>query len=68
EKEIEFTEEEWDSSLYYIKRDLSLSLAYNKWGTKGRYQVLIPKDEHIQTSIAILKKVKVPSDLYAYLL
>ncbi len=67
EKDIEFTEEEWDNSLYDIKRDLEWKLAYNKWGTKGRYEASIPKDEYIRTSISILKNVKIPSDLFSYL-
>jgi len=67
EKEIAFTEEEWNNSLYLIERDLKFRFADNKWGTKGRYEVLIPNDEHIQTALAILKNVNVPSEVFAYL-
>jgi len=64
EKEIEFSKEAWDSSSYYIKRDLERRLAYNKWGSKGMYEAILPKDEHIQTAVEILKNVKVPSDVF----
>jgi len=67
EKEIAFTEEVWNNSLYLIERDLKLRLADNRWGTKGRYEMLIPNDKHIQTALAILKNVNIPSEVFASL-
>ena len=67
ENEIAFTEEEWENSLDEIKKDLQWRLAYKIFGTKRRYQVIIPNDEIIQSAISILKRVEVPSDLYSYL-
>jgi carboxyl-terminal processing protease len=61
----EFSEEEWNSSLDEVKKELKIRLAYNKKGVKGRYESSIPDDEQIQVALNILKKAKVPGDVFS---
>jgi len=64
-KGIEFSEEEWNNSLDEIRRGLNIWLAYNKKGIKGKYEASIPDDEHIQAALGILKKAKVPREVFS---
>jgi carboxyl-terminal processing protease len=62
---VEFSEEEWNNSLDEVKKELKIRLAYNKKGVKGRYESSIPDDEQIQVALNILKKAKVPGDVFS---
>jgi carboxyl-terminal processing protease len=64
-KTAEFSETEWNSSLDEIKRGLKVRLAYNKRGLRGMYEASIPDDEEVKVALGILKKARVPREVFA---
>jgi C-terminal peptidase prc len=65
-KNIEFSEDDWNNSLDEIKSGLKIRLAYNKKGTKGRYEASIEDDKHIQAALGIIEKAEIPKDVFSF--
>ncbi len=62
---VEFSEKDWNNAMDEIKRELNVRLAYNKKGIRGRYEASIPDDEQIQVALNILKKAKIPGEVFS---
>jgi len=63
-KAVAFSEKDWNGALDEIKRGLKIRLAYNKKGTKGRYEAAISDDEHVEAALDILREAKNPLDVF----
>jgi carboxyl-terminal processing protease len=64
-KKLEFTQEQFDSSRFYIEQWLKSEIAFDLFGEKGRYELsVIPYDEQIKKAVALLKEVKTTQELF----
>ena len=63
-KTVEFSEKDWNDALDEIKRGLTIRLAYNKEGLRGRYEALIADDEYVQAALVIVKGAKAPKEVF----
>ncbi len=66
EKEIEFTEEEFDSAKVYFTKRLKQDISTNLWGLKEGYRVQIQHDPLVHKAIEMLKEVKTQEELFRF--
>jgi carboxyl-terminal processing protease len=67
EKEIEFTQKEFEEALPGIKTGLKRNISLKLWGIKSSYEATLKDDIQIQKAIQILKNSKNVDDLFAYI-
>jgi carboxyl-terminal processing protease len=65
-KEIEFTEEEFDSIKVHLQDRLMQDIYTNLWGLKAGHEVRIARDPLVAEAIELLKEVKSQPDLFRY--
>jgi len=66
EKEIEFTEDEFDSIEVYLQDRLMQDIYTNLWGLKAGHQVRVAHDPLVAQAIELLKEVKSQPELFRY--
>lgn len=66
EKEIEFTEVEFDSVQTAFAQRLQQDIFTNLWGLKEGYRVRVANDPLVHKAISLLKEVKVTQDLFRF--
>ncbi len=66
EKEIEFTEEEFDSAKVFFRKRLKQDIYTNLWGLKEGYRVKIEHDPLVHKAIEMLKEVKTQEELFRF--
>lgn len=66
EKDVEFTEEEFDSAKVYFKDRLKQDIHTNLWGLKDGYRVQIKHDPLVYKAIEMLKEVKTQRELFRF--
>jgi carboxyl-terminal processing protease len=66
EKEIEFSEEEFDSIKTVLKQRLKQDVYTNVWGLKEGYRIRVEHDPVVQKAIAMLKEVESSEGLFRY--
>jgi carboxyl-terminal processing protease len=71
EREFEYTEEELESELDYLKLSIKAEIAGHLWSTRERYQVFIMADDAVQQTIGLLPQAEmlasqVPADGSAF--
>lgn len=64
EKDVEFTEAEYDSARTWIKKRLKQDIVTNLWGLKEGYRVRTQNDPLVQEATQILKEVTSTRDLF----
>jgi carboxyl-terminal processing protease len=57
-REFEYTEEELESELDYLKLSIKAEIAGHLWSTEERYQVFIVADTAVQQAIALLPQAE----------
>jgi len=65
-KEIEFTEDEFDSIRVYFENRLTQDIHTNLWGLKAGYEVRVAHDPLVAQAIEMLKEVKSQPDLFRF--
>lgn len=63
-KGMEFTDSEFDSTKPFIQEHLELQIAEDKWGTKGKYEVLLSRDPWIKEATALLSRAISVQELF----
>lgn len=66
EKDLEFTEEEYDSVKTSLKKRLKQDIFTNLWGLKEGYRARVANDPLVYEAIGILKEVKTSQDLFRF--
>ncbi len=66
EKDIEFTEEEYDSVKVSFKKRLKQDIVTNLWGLKEGYRVRVAHDPLVHKAIEMLKEVKTQEELFRF--
>jgi carboxyl-terminal processing protease len=64
EKDVEFTEAEFDSARAWIKRRLKQDIVTDLWGLKEGYRVRVQNDPLVQEAVQMLKEVTSTQDLF----
>ena len=64
EKNVEFTEAEYDSARTWIKKRLKQDIVTNLWGLKEGYRVRTQNDPLVQEAVQMLKEVSSTQDLF----
>ena len=64
EQEIEFTDAQFDSVSHFIAESLNEAIAEAKWGTEGKYEVIIAQDPWIRTSVDMISKANTSAELF----
>ncbi|MCK4352551.1 S41 family peptidase [candidate division WOR-3 bacterium] len=63
-KELKFIDSEYDTAGVFIKRLLKQHIAEDKWGTKGKYEVILEYDSWIKTATELLSKAQSKEELF----
>lgn len=66
EKDLEFTEEEYDSIKTSLKKRLKQNIFSNLWGLKEGYRVRVAHDPLVQEAIEMLKEVDAQQNLFRF--
>ncbi len=66
EKELEFTEEEYDSAETSFRKRLKQDIFTNLWGLKDGYRVRVAYDPLVQKAVELLKEVKTQRELFRF--
>ncbi|TET60437.1 MAG: S41 family peptidase [Candidatus Stahlbacteria bacterium] len=64
EKDLEFTEEEYDSVKISLKKRLKQNIFANLWGLKEGYRIRVAHDLLVQKAIEMLKEVDAQQNLF----
>lgn len=63
-KKIEFTDDEFQKSLDYIREELEREIKAKLFGTRGDYEVRLTYDNFVQKAVRLLSKAKSNEDLF----
>ncbi len=66
DKDVEFTEEDFEKSLDGIKLGLKRTISMKLWGLKSSYESVLHDDQQVTKSIQILKKTKEMDQLFSF--
>ncbi|MEO0225355.1 MAG: S41 family peptidase [candidate division WOR-3 bacterium] len=64
EKEIKFTDAQFDSSRTEISHSLAQEIVAIVWGTKAAIALALKRDHYVTTAVAILESAKTTKDLF----
>ncbi len=66
EKDVEFTEAEYDSARTWIKKRLKQDIVTDLWGLKEGYRVRVQHDPLVQEAMQMLREVTSTRDLFRF--
>ena len=66
EKNIEFTEAQFDSAKTSFKQRLKQEIFTNLWGLKEGYRIRVINDPLVKKAVELLKEVETPQDLFRF--
>ncbi len=63
-QKIEFKDAEFDSVSHKISETLKMMIAEAKWGSKGKYKVILSQDPWIKESVELISKARTTQKLF----
>ena len=64
DKKIKFSDAEFDSATQQISESLKMMIAETKWGTEGKYEVILAQDPWIKESVNLISKANSTKKLF----